>query len=56
MADVQPYVPFFASVFSPKALQQFLRYISGLIVSENQTVDGLRSTLENCCFQRSMTS
>src|SRR5262249_10220886 len=33
--------PFFASVFSPAALQQFQRYISGLIVSENKTVDGI---------------
>ena len=38
---VQHYAPFFASVFSPKALQQFQRYISGLIVSENKTVDGI---------------
>jgi hypothetical protein len=28
-------------VFSPEALQQFQRYISGLIVSENKTVDGI---------------
>ena len=38
---VQHYAPFFASVFSPAALQQFQRYISGLIVSENKTVDGI---------------
>jgi hypothetical protein len=38
---VQHYAPFFASVFSPEALQQFQRYISGLIVSENKTVDGI---------------
>ena len=38
---VQHYSPFFASVFSPAALQQFQRYISGLIVSENKTVDGI---------------
>src|SRR5215467_366217 len=38
---VQHYAPFFASVFSPEALQQFQRYVSGLIVSENKTVDGL---------------
>ena len=38
---VQHYAPFFASVFSPEALQQFQRYISGLIVSENKTVEGI---------------
>src|SRR6266516_5032755 len=40
-AIVQHYAPFFASVFSPAALQQFQRYISGLIVSANTTVDGI---------------
>jgi hypothetical protein len=38
---VQHYAPFFASVFSPKAFQQFQRYVSGLIVSENKTVEGI---------------
>ena len=38
---VQHYAPFFASVFSPQAFEQFQRYVSGLIVSENKTVDGL---------------
>jgi hypothetical protein len=38
---VQHYAPFFESVFSPKAFQQFQRYLSGLIVSENKTVDGI---------------
>lgn len=38
---VQHYAPFFASVFSPQAFQQFQRYLSGLIVSENKTVDGI---------------
>lgn len=33
--------PFFASVFSLEALEQFQRYVSGLIVSENKTVDGI---------------
>ena len=42
---VQLYAPFFASVFSSKALQLFLRYINGLIVSENQTVDGINRLL-----------
>jgi DDE superfamily endonuclease len=40
-AIVQHYAPFFTSVFSPQALQQFQRYVSGLIVSENKTVDGI---------------
>jgi hypothetical protein len=38
---VQHYAPFFASVFSEKAFMQFQRYISGLIVSENKTVEGI---------------
>ena len=38
---VQHYAPFFISVFSPQAFQQFQRYVSGLIVSENKTVDGI---------------
>ena len=40
-AIVQHYAPFFASVFSPRAFQQFQRYLSGLIVSENKTVEGI---------------
>lgn len=38
---VRHYAPFFASVFSPDAFVQFQRYVSGLIVSENKTVDGI---------------
>ena len=38
---VQHYAPFFASVFSPQAFEQFQRYVSGLIVSDNKTVDGI---------------
>ncbi len=38
---VRHYAPFFASVFSPEAFTQFQRYVSGLIVSENKTVDGI---------------
>jgi hypothetical protein len=38
---VQHYAPWFASVFSAEALVQFQRYVSGLIVSENKTVDGI---------------
>jgi hypothetical protein len=38
---VQHYAPFFRAVFSAEALIEFERYISGLIVSENKTVDGI---------------
>jgi len=38
---VRHYAPFFTSVFSPEAFKQFQRYISGLIVSENKTVEGI---------------
>ena len=35
---VRHYAPWFESVFSPEALLQFQRYLSGLIISENKTV------------------
>ena len=38
---VQHYAPHFEKVFSADAFIQFQRYISGLIVSENKTVDGI---------------
>jgi hypothetical protein len=38
---VQHYAPFFASVFSAEAFAQFQRYLSGLLVSENKTVEGI---------------
>ena len=38
---VEHYSPSFATVFSEQALVQFQRYVSGLIVSENKTVDGI---------------
>jgi len=38
---VRHYAPFFESVFSPEAFCQVQRYLSGLIVSENKTVDGI---------------
>ena len=38
---VRHYAPWFASVFSPEAFVQFQRYISGLIVSDHQTVEGI---------------
>ncbi|MEO8357051.1 MAG: transposase [Chloroflexota bacterium] len=38
---VKHYAPFFQDVFSPEAFLEFERYVSGLIVSENKTVDGI---------------
>jgi hypothetical protein len=38
---VQHYAPFFKDVFTERALIEFERYISGLIVSENKTVEGI---------------
>jgi hypothetical protein len=38
---VRHYAPFFTSVFSPEAFVQFQRYVSGLIMSENKTVEGI---------------
>lgn len=38
---VDHYAPHFATVFSDDAFIQFKRYITGLIVSENKTVDGM---------------
>jgi hypothetical protein len=38
---VQHYAPFFKEVFSEEAFIEFQRYISGLIVSENKTVEGI---------------
>ncbi len=38
---VEHYAPFFTDVFSAEALIEFKRYISGLIVSENKTIEGI---------------
>lgn len=38
---VKHYAAFFQEVFSAEALVEFQRYVSGLIVSENKTVDGI---------------
>lgn len=38
---VEHYAPFFADVFSTEALIEFKRYISGLLISENKTVEGI---------------
>jgi len=42
---VQLYAPFFQEVFSPEAFFEIERYVSGLIVSENKTVDGINRLL-----------
>src|SRR5512140_3059147 len=44
---VQYYAPFFKDVFSAEAFIEFERYISGLIVSENKTVDGINRLFVN---------
>ncbi len=41
---VRHYAPHFAGVFSPEALVQFERYLSGLMVSENKTVEGINTS------------
>ena len=38
---VEHYAPYFAPVFSPEAFIQFQRYLSGLLVSENKSVEGI---------------
>ena len=38
---VEHYAPYFAQVFSPEAFIQFQRYLSGLLVSENKSVEGI---------------
>ena len=38
---VEHYAPYFQDVFSAEAYVEFKRYISGLIVSENKTVEGI---------------
>ena len=44
---VQHYAPYFEKVFSPEAFMEFKRYVSGLIVSENKTVDGINRLFVN---------
>jgi hypothetical protein len=44
---VQHYAPYFEKVFSPEAFIEFERYVSGLIVSENKTVDGINRLFVN---------
>jgi len=42
---VQHYAPYFEPVFSVPTWIEFQRYISGLIVSENKTIDGINRLL-----------
>lgn len=42
---VEHYAPFFKDVFTAEAFIEFKRYVSGLIVSENKTVDGINRLL-----------
>jgi hypothetical protein len=44
---VQHYAPYFADLFSEEAFVEFERYISGLIVSENKTVEGINRLFVN---------
>lgn len=44
---VEHYAPFFKDIFSAEALIEFKRYVSGLIVSENKTVDGINRLFIN---------
>lgn len=45
---VEHYTPYYRKVFSPAALIEFQRYISGLLVSENKTVEGINRL---CVFE-----
>ena len=38
---VRHFAPYFDSVFSVEGFAQFQRYLSGLVLSENKTVDGI---------------
>ncbi len=44
---VKHYAPYFTDVFSEEAFVEFQRYISGLIVSENKTVEGINRLFVN---------
>ena len=44
---VQHYAPYFAEVFSAEAFVEFERYISGLLVSENKTVERINRLFVN---------
>ena len=44
---VQHYAPFFEDVFSEQAYVEFQRYVSGLIVSENKTIEAINQLFVN---------
>jgi hypothetical protein len=46
-AVVEHYAEHFRDVFSAEALIQFKRYLSGLLISENKTVDGINRLFVN---------
>lgn len=45
---VEHYTPYYIEVFSPEALVEFQRYVSGLLVCENKTVEGINRI---CVFE-----
>ncbi|MEZ4734573.1 MAG: hypothetical protein R3E79_46375 [Caldilineaceae bacterium] len=45
---VEHYTPYYTQVFSAEALIEFQRYISGLLVCENKTVEGINRM---CMFE-----
>lgn len=45
---VEHYTPYYAQVFSAEALIEFQRYISGLLVCENKTIEGINRI---CLFE-----
>jgi hypothetical protein len=45
---VEHYTPYYTQVFSPEALLEFQRYISGLLVCENKTIEGINRI---CVFE-----
>jgi hypothetical protein len=44
---VEHYAPYFKDVFSEESFVEFKRYVSGLIVSENKTVEGMNRLFVN---------
>jgi len=44
---VEHFAPYYESVFSEEAFIQFKRYISGLIMSENKTIEGINRLFVN---------
>ncbi len=44
---IEHFAPYYESVFSEEAFIQFKRYISGLMVSENKTIEGINRLFIN---------